>query len=198
MSEVAPAGGNSDEKPRDASRSERREQSENDAVDAELIPEDVQEAIARRVEMHLEHYSSPYPHPDHLERYAALYPEAPKIVFESYRQQTDHRRAMETKFMNGSERRAFVGQWLAFGLVLAVIGAGIFAIAVGQAVAGATIITGGLGGGVILAVSGAGNKPLPPARKPRPTQRKTGHASSEVEESPASGAQPTPPSSKGA
>lgn len=86
----------------DDTRAGRREASKPDPVEAELIPEEVQEAIARRVEMHLEHYSSPHPHPDHLERFAKLYPKAPEIVFEAFREQGEHRRRMERAYMQGN------------------------------------------------------------------------------------------------
>lgn len=131
--------------------------------------------------MQVERYSSPHPHPDHLERFAALYPDAPKIVFESFREQGEHRRARETQHMNGSERRANIGQWLAFVLVAAVIGAGIFAVAVDEAGAGATMISVGLGGGILLAISGNFQQPMRPVRKDRSLPSGTTRAKSEIE-----------------
>lgn len=121
--------------------------------EGEIAP-DIQERISQ-VLMQAEQYSSPHPHPEHLERYAALYPQAPEIVFEQFRKQGDHRREMEAKYMRGSERRANIGQWLAFILVLAVVASGVIAIIAGNPVAGSSIIGVALGGGILLAISGA-------------------------------------------
>lgn len=138
--------------------SDAKSKDHDDVVIAELTP-DVQDRLVRKILMQAEQYSSPHPHPDHLERYAALYPKSPEIVFEQFRDQGDHRRAMERDYMHGSERRANVGQWLAFTLVAAAIAAGVIvSVATGNAVAGATIITASLGGGILLAISGAKGK----------------------------------------
>lgn len=42
------------------------------------------------------YYSSPFPHPDHLGRYEALYPGAAKIIFEEFEKQGAHRRNLES------------------------------------------------------------------------------------------------------
>lgn len=149
-----------DESERDGSKDPLRAESSKDAeasdeeiLTAEIDPE-LEDRIVRRVVMQAEQYSSPHPHPDHLERYAALYPKAPEIVFEQFREQGDHRRTMESKYMGGSERRANIGQWLAFSLVAGAIVAGVV-VAQTNAAAAATIISVALGGGILLAISGA-------------------------------------------
>ena len=192
MSDVEPArapdrpihrnGDAQDSSPSPASADDGRRADKESAIDAELL-EDVQDELVRRVVMEMEQYSSPHPHPDHLERYAKLYPEAPKIVFDAFRDQGQHRREMETKYMHGSERRANIGQFLAFILVGAVIGAGFYAISQGQAAAGATIITVGFGGGVVLVVAGARQPSAGPVRKPKTSKRGRATTKQEIEPS---------------
>lgn len=138
------------------------------------------EEIARRVAVQMERYVSPHPHPEHLERYAALYPDAPKIVFDSFRDQGAHRRKMESEYMAGSERRANRGQWLAFILVLLVLGAGVFAISQDEATVGGLIIGAGFGGGVLLVIAGARSESRKPVHQGGPTQRGSAQAAAEV------------------
>ena len=100
-----------------------------------------------------------------------MYPRAAEIIFTAFEEQGGHRREMEAATVRGNERRANIGQWLAYSLVLVALGAGIAAILVGEAVAGATIITVAFGGGVVLAVAGVGGRRKGPARETGPTQR---------------------------
>ncbi len=101
-----------------------------------------------------EQYRSQFPHPDHMERYAALYPEAPAIIFDSFNKQGDHRRKMEELYVRGTETRAAVGQVLGFILLAGVIGLGIYVSVLGQAVAGTTMVGLALTGGVFTYVFG--------------------------------------------
>lgn len=157
--------GGDDKSPEGETRAGRRESRPPEPVDAELIPEDVQDAIVQRIVMQMEQYSSPHPHPEHLERYAKLYPDAPKIVFEAFRDQGAHRRKVEERYLEGAERRASIGQWLAFALVAGAIFVGGLAISSGQEWAGGTIVVGALSGGIILAISGNKNGGQPAARR---------------------------------
>lgn len=43
-----------------------------------------------------ESYDSPFPHPDHLERFNELYPDAAETVFKEFERQGKHRRDMES------------------------------------------------------------------------------------------------------
>lgn len=156
----------------------REVEPEAQAIEAEVIPEELQQAI--RTMMKMESYASPHPHPEHLERYVALYPDAARIVFDSYEAQGVHRREMERQFMTGSERRANIGQWLAFLLVGGAIAGGIVALLNGLEWAGGTVLVAALGGGVILAITGSKQQSAPAAagRSPRASSRR---ASSELE-----------------
>lgn len=169
MTEVEPTD---DGRAGQETRASRRDEGKNEPVEAEIIPEDVQDAIVQRLAMKMEQYSSPHPHPEHLERYAELYPKAPEIVFESFREQGQHRRNMESVYLRGSERRANIGQWLAFALVAGAIAAGALAISQGLEWAGGVIIVASLGGGIVLAISGGRQEGAPAARKPSGTRRR--------------------------
>jgi hypothetical protein len=134
-----------------------------------IIPEDTREAIQDEIEARveqvvMERFASQFPHPEHLERYAALYPDAPRLVFENFDKQSTHRREMEKVFLEGNETRANRGQWLAYSLVVLAFAAGTLAIIFGQAGAGATIITAAFAGGVILYIAGGVQRVQPPAR----------------------------------
>lgn len=62
-----------------------------------------------------ESYDSPFPHPDHLERFNALYPDAAETVFKEFEKQGKHRRDMDaiivdrgTKFDLNAQRYGFL------------------------------------------------------------------------------------------
>lgn len=94
-----------------------------------------------------EYYSGPLPPPEVLERYAAVHPDAPAIIFRAFEAQVKHRHEMEATYMHGSEARARLGQGL--GMVLFMTGliiAGVLAAAgqPGYSVAfGALVFTAG-------------------------------------------------------
>lgn len=195
MTEIEPAD---DEALGRETRASRKEDAKSEPVEAELIPEDVQDAIVQRLAMKMEQYSSPHPHPEHLERYAALYPDAPRIVFESFNEQGQHRREMETMYMKGSERRATIGQWLAFVLVAGAIAGGAYAFSKGFEWAGGVVIVAALGGGIVLAISGSRQEPAPAARKNPGTRRRQTNgelvAKPREPDAPTGGAPEAPPS----
>lgn len=62
-----------------------------------------------------ESYDSPFPHPDHLERFNELYPDAAETVFKEFERQGKHRRDMEsiivergTKFDLNAQKNGFL------------------------------------------------------------------------------------------
>jgi uncharacterized membrane protein len=54
-------------------------------------------------------YEGPLPPPWILERYARLYPDAPRIIFQSFEKQGDHRRALERIAVEQQGNRSFGG-----------------------------------------------------------------------------------------
>lgn len=58
------------------------------------------------------YYSSPFPHPDHLERYESLHPGAAKIIFEGFEKQGRHRRELESVVIPGQVSNARLGIYI--------------------------------------------------------------------------------------
>lgn len=88
-----------------------------------------------------EAYSGPMPHPDHLERYEALHPGAAAMIFGEFESQSRHRREMERRIIVGNQRRASIGQILAFVIALAFLGVSAWLIAAGHGIEGAVLGT---------------------------------------------------------
>jgi hypothetical protein len=143
-----------------ATRSSEDEESPTEAELMDLDPK----VEAHLTRMMMEHYSGPFPHPEHLERYAALYPRAPEVIFNTFEAQSDHRREMESITVEGNETRANRGQWLAYSLVVIALGIGLTAVLTGQAVTGGVIVTAAFTGGVVLYIAGGNAKNRAPAR----------------------------------
>ena len=55
------------------------------------------------------HYESPFPHPDHLEKYEKVYPGAAQLVFQEFHKQGEHRRALEMKVVPEQVKNARTG-----------------------------------------------------------------------------------------
>lgn len=88
-----------------------------------------------------EFYRGLLPHPKHLKEYADLYPDAPQIIFEQFREQGNHRRSIEKLAVTKQERRADFGVWFALVLGLALITSGTLAISFGHPYEGAGLIS---------------------------------------------------------
>lgn len=119
-------------------------------------PVDADDAAMRGMTMHYaEHFEGPLPHPAAMERYAKIYPDAPKIIFRTFEKQVNHRHEMEATLMHGSERRARVGQFLGTGLLLCALGvAALLAWPGGQPILGGAIAGGVLAAGALSYVFG--------------------------------------------
>lgn len=111
-------------------------------------------------------FSGPLPPPQVLEQYAALYPDAPKIIFRAFEKQVNHRHEMEATLMHGSERRARVGQILGTVLLLGGLATAVVVALNEQPVLGGTIATLSLGAGALTYVFGD--------RPPRQKEEKAG------------------------
>jgi Predicted membrane protein (DUF2335) len=61
-------------------------------------------------------YAGPLPDAQTLAELAALYPEAPKIIFDDFVAQAKHRRSLEGKVVDTNNRLALRGQLIAGGL----------------------------------------------------------------------------------
>lgn len=75
-----------------------------------------------------------------LERYANLYPEAPEIIFESFRKQVDHRLKIEEMALVSNANRSTEGLRLGFVITMFCLVLGGFLIMNGHDQAGVAII----------------------------------------------------------
>lgn|GEM_PF-1711947 len=128
----------------------------DEAIEAVIdeLPEDRRDSARITLRRTLTWYSGPLPPPEMLEKYAEIEPTAPGVIIDQFRKQGDHRRTMETAYMQGSERRANVGQVLGTIVVLVAVGLGAALGFAGQPVLGGTIVTIALGVGVLSFVFG--------------------------------------------
>jgi len=95
----------------------------------------------RTVRAEYSEHSGPLPDPRYFRELAKIYPEAPRIIIEEFRQQSEHRRAME-KAVIGT-RSALARRSQIFGLTIGLFGLmGSFSVvALGYPQTGATIAT---------------------------------------------------------
>lgn len=156
----------------DVVRPEASDGKENVDTSPVEVPPALQQTIEASVlQVMTEQYSGQFPHPEHMERYAALYPDSPKIIFEQFAAQGQHRREMERMYQEGNERRAGRGQFLAFALVVIAFAVGLICALVQEATAASIIIPAAFTGGVVLYIAGGGAKNAVPARKAERNRR---------------------------
>jgi hypothetical protein len=80
-----------------------------------------------------------------MRSYEDLYPGATKIFFKQFQKQTDHRIDLESFAVRSKERRANVGQWLAFTLLALVIVGGFAMTLAGYEITGLIAALSGMG-----------------------------------------------------
>jgi uncharacterized membrane protein len=108
--------------------------------------------LERRVSAEV--HSGPLPDPELLRRYEQIHPGTAAIIIGTYQAQSEHRRHLERKVVEGSERRANLGQVLGFiVLLLTILVGGVVALR-GEAAAGATIVGVAVGSGALVYVVG--------------------------------------------
>lgn len=86
-----------------------------------------------------------------------MYPEAAKRIIENGITETEHRRAMEEKYLSGNISAHRLGQILGFIIALVIVGSGTFLIFTGHAITG-SIMTGATALGVIGLFTGQDKK----------------------------------------
>lgn len=69
-------------------------------------------------------FRGPTPPPEILREYAELYPDAPRIIFESFERQGIHRREMEARYMRHAVMRSYLGLLSGTVICLACLGLG--------------------------------------------------------------------------
>ena len=105
-----------------------------------------------------EMFSGPLPHPNTLREYDAIVPGAAKMILDKFEAQTDHRRDIESRVVKANIQQAYLGQVLAFILLLLLIGSGCFLIYEGRNAGGLTAITSAVGAAVIVYLKGRSAK----------------------------------------
>lgn len=116
-----------------------------DIIDeVEKLPPEQKQLVTRKLEI----YQGDLPHPDILEGYFKLYPDAPKKIIENGIAETEHRRMMEKKYLNSQIFAHNLGQYLGFAIALVIIIGGIYLIINNHAITG-SILSGTSAIGVI-------------------------------------------------
>lgn len=90
----------------------------------------------RALSMEMELFAGPLPPPAILERYAGLYPDAPRIIFTSFEAQGIHRRTLEDFVVRANARRAAQGLWAGFVVTILFLFVSAYLILNGHDVAG--------------------------------------------------------------
>lgn len=119
----------------------------------EKLPDEERQVVLERLEI----YQGDLPHPDILEGYNRLYPDAVKRIIENGIAESEHRRKMEDKYLSGNIAAHKFGQVLGFIVALAIITSGTFLIFTGHAITG-SLMTGATAVGVIGLFANQGKK----------------------------------------
>jgi uncharacterized membrane protein len=80
------------------------------------------------------------PAPEDIAKYNMLYPRAAQIIFEGFKEQGEHRRAMESRHLVGTQRRSWGGLVAGWSLSVILCLGGGFLIYKGHDTAGASVI----------------------------------------------------------
>ena len=119
----------------------------------EKLPDEERQVVLERLEI----YQGDLPHPDILEGYNRLYPDAAKRIIENGIAESEHRRKMEDKYLSGNIAAHKFGPVLGFIVALAIITSGTFLIFTGHAITG-SLMTGATAVGVIGLFANQGKK----------------------------------------
>ncbi|WP_026878714.1 DUF2335 domain-containing protein [Ignatzschineria larvae DSM 13226] len=88
-------------------------------------------AIQVAIQHRQENYDSPFPHPDHLERFNKLYPNAAETVFKEFEKQGAHRREMESIIVDRGTKFDSNAQKYGFYTSIILVGAALFGMYMG-------------------------------------------------------------------
>lgn len=87
----------------------------------ESMPNEQRQILFEKMEI----YQGDLPHPDILEGYNRLYPDAAQKIINNGINESEHRREMEKKYLDGQISDRKLGQWLGFIVAMVVIIGGI-------------------------------------------------------------------------
>lgn len=119
----------------------------------EKLPEDKRQIVYQKLEI----YQGDLPHPNILKGYNELYPDAAQKIIDNGIAETEHRRLMERKYLDGQINDKKLGQILGFIVALLIISGGVYLIMNNHQVTG-SIMTGISAIGVIGLFTGNNNQ----------------------------------------
>ena len=67
-------------------------------------------------------YQGPIPPPEMMEKYKNIYADAPKIILQEFKENSEHIRQKELLEVQGTINRDRRGQWMAFVICMAILG----------------------------------------------------------------------------
>lgn len=105
--------------------------------EVEKLPTEQRQVVLQKLEI----YQGDLPHPDILEGYNRLYPDAAKKIIDNGISESVHRRKMEERYLSGNITAHKLGQFFGFLVATMVIIGGIYLIATGKQIAG-SLLTG--------------------------------------------------------
>ncbi|MGT2923890.1 DUF2335 domain-containing protein [Streptococcus caviae] len=120
--------------------------------EVEKLPIDQRQVVLQKLEI----YQGDLPHPDILEGYNRLYPDAAKKIIDNGISESVHRRKMEERYLSGNITAHKLGQLFGFLIATMVIIGGIYLIAKDKQIAG-SILTGTTALGLIGLFTGNNN-----------------------------------------
>lgn len=101
----------------------------------EKLPEEKRRVVYQKLEI----FQGDLPHPNILKGYSELYPDAAKRIIENGIAETEHRRAMEKKYLYSQTSDRRLGQILGFIIAVLIITGGIYLIMNGHVVTGSAM-----------------------------------------------------------
>jgi uncharacterized membrane protein len=121
----------------------------------EGIPKQKKQQIIRSfvVTMHKTHIG-PLPDPETLSEYSTIIPDGAERIMKMAEKQLDHRMSMENKVIGGQLMQSNIGQFLAFLIGIAALGASTYCIVKGHEWPGSLLGIGGLTGLVTAFIKG--------------------------------------------
>jgi len=71
-------------------------------------------------------YSGPLPPPEILEKFKEIHPDAPEIIFGTFKKQSEHRMYLEKRVVDSNTFRATLGIIFGFIIAILIIGSSVF------------------------------------------------------------------------
>ncbi|WP_235215070.1 MULTISPECIES: DUF2335 domain-containing protein [Burkholderia] len=95
-----------------------KEVSHHEVTDLEVIEPQIERIVEQKIELRMERFNGPMPHPDHLARYDKLVPGCARMIMDEFQANSRHGRQLEIMGLSGMVNKDTRAQWMAFILVL--------------------------------------------------------------------------------